>query len=255
MSRWVPTKKEKYGVAIYNYDARGEEELSLQIGDTVHILETHEDWYRGHRLRRKSKKGTFPACYIHLKEATVEGNGQKETVIPTELPLVQEVTTTLREWATIWRDLYVGDKREMFNSVRDMIYDLIEWRSQILSGTLPQDELTELKQRVTSKIDYGNKYLDLDLVVRDQDGNILDPETTSTVSLFRAHEAASKQIEDRIQEERSQKQNIDLSRQAKFASTPSFGLFVTLKNVVCKIGEDAEVLMSLYDPLDSKFVR
>uniref|UniRef100_A0AAQ6AIW6 Dedicator of cytokinesis 1 n=1 Tax=Amphiprion ocellaris TaxID=80972 RepID=A0AAQ6AIW6_AMPOC len=194
-----------------------------------------------------------PACYIHLKEATVEGSGL-ETVIPTELPLIQEVTTTLREWATIWRDLYVGDKREMFNSVRDMIYDLIEWRSQILSGTLPQDELTELKQKVTSKIDYGNKYLDLDLVVRDKDGNILDPELTSTISLFRAHEAASKQIEDRIQEEKSQKQNIDLTRQAKFASTPAFALFVTLKNVVCKIGEDAEVLMSLYDPVESKFI-
>ncbi|CAG01025.1 unnamed protein product, partial [Tetraodon nigroviridis] len=252
--------------AIYNYDARGEEELSLQIGDTVHILEKYEDWFRGYRLRRKSKKvsgllmyttvfvpgciscsahhadltdhvitplswqGIFPACYIHLKEATVEGSGQKETVIPTELPLVQEVTTTLREWAAIWRDLYVGDKREMFNSVRDMMYDLIEWRSQILSGTLPQDELTELKQRVTSKMDYGN-------------------------NLFRAHEAASKQIEDRIQEEKSQKQNIDLSRQAKFASTPAFALFVTLKNVVCKIGEDAEVLMSLYDPVESKFIR
>uniref|UniRef100_A0A6Q2YQT0 Dedicator of cytokinesis 1 n=1 Tax=Esox lucius TaxID=8010 RepID=A0A6Q2YQT0_ESOLU len=240
--------------AIYNYDARQDEELSLQIGDTVHILETYEGWYRGHRLRRKSKKGIFPACYIHLKEATVEGSGHKETVIPNELPLVQEVTTTLREWATIWRDLYVGDKREMFNSVRDMIYDLIEWRSQILSGTLPQDELTELKQRVTSKIDYGNKYLDLDLVVRDKEGNILDPDTTSTVSLFRAHEAASKQIEERIQEEKSQKQNIDLTRQAKFAQTPSFALFVTLKNVVCKIGEDAEVLMSLYDPVESKFI-
>eukprot|EP00063_Salmo_salar_P006453 XP_013981288.1 PREDICTED: dedicator of cytokinesis protein 1-like [Salmo salar] len=75
MSRWVPTKKEKYGVAIYNYHVRGDEELSLQIGDTVHILETYEGWYRGHRLRRKSKKGIFPACYIHLKEATVEGNG------------------------------------------------------------------------------------------------------------------------------------------------------------------------------------
>lgn len=35
---------------------------------------------------------------------------QKETVIPTELPLVQEVTTTLREWAAIWRDLYVVRK-------------------------------------------------------------------------------------------------------------------------------------------------
>lgn len=53
----------------------------------------------------------------------------------------------------------------------------------------------------------------------------------------------------------SQKQNIDLTRQAKFASTPAFALFVTLKNVVCKIGEDAEVLMSLYDPVDSKFIR
>lgn len=29
-------------LAIYNYDARSEEELSLQIGDTVHILETYE---------------------------------------------------------------------------------------------------------------------------------------------------------------------------------------------------------------------
>uniref|UniRef100_A0A674P4L1 Dedicator of cytokinesis 1 n=1 Tax=Takifugu rubripes TaxID=31033 RepID=A0A674P4L1_TAKRU len=247
-TQFTPQGRQKL-YSIYNYDARGEEELSLQIGDTVHILEKYEDWFRGHRLRRKSKK------VRHINNHNNNNNKwQKETVIPTELPLVQEVTTTLREWAAIWRDLYVGDKREMFNSVRDMMYDLIEWRSQILSGTLPQDELTELKQRVTSKMDYGNKYLDLDLVVRDKDGNILDPELTSTISLFRAHEAASKQIEDRIQEEKSQKQNIDLSRQAKFASTPAFALFVTLKNVVCKIGEDAEVLMSLYDPVESKFI-
>ncbi|XP_030888532.1 dedicator of cytokinesis protein 1 [Leptonychotes weddellii] len=54
--------------------------------------------------------------------------------------------------------------------------------------------------------------------------------------------------------ERSQKQNIDINRQAKFAATPSLALFVNLKNVVCKIGEDAEVLMSLYDPVESKFI-
>uniref|UniRef100_A0A8K9UY61 Dedicator of cytokinesis 1 n=1 Tax=Oncorhynchus mykiss TaxID=8022 RepID=A0A8K9UY61_ONCMY len=257
--------------AIYNYDVRGDEELSLQIGDTVHILETYEgrntltddtdhilETYEGRNTLMtqstyyRHMKGIFPACYIHLKEATVEGNGHKETVIPNELPLVQEVTTTLREWASIWRDLYVvSGVSHMFNSVRDMIYDLIEWRSQILSGTLPQDELTELKQRVTSKIDYGNKYLDLDLVVRDKDGNILDPDSTSTVSLFRAHEAASKQIEDRIQEE---KVNIRHQSCSDINQTPSFALFVTLKNVVCKIGEDAEVLMSLYDPVESKFI-
>uniref|UniRef100_A0A670Z8N5 Dedicator of cytokinesis 1 n=1 Tax=Pseudonaja textilis TaxID=8673 RepID=A0A670Z8N5_PSETE len=142
----------------------------------------------------------------------------------------------------------------MFRNVRHMIYDLIEWRSQILSGTLPQDELKELKKKVTAKIDYGNRILDLDLVVRDDDGNILDPDQTSTISLFRAHETTSKQVEERLLEEKSQKQNLDISREAKFAATPSFALFVNLKNVVCKIGEDAEVLMSLYDPLESKFI-
>lgn len=38
------------------------------------------------------------------------------------------------------------------------MWDLMEWRSQLLSGTLPGDEFKELKQKVTSKIDYGNKY-------------------------------------------------------------------------------------------------
>ncbi|XP_069467585.1 dedicator of cytokinesis protein 1 isoform X2 [Ambystoma mexicanum] len=255
MTRWVPTKKEeKYGVALYNYDARGGDELSIQIGDTVHILETHEGWYRGYTLRKKSKKGIFPASYIHLKEAIVEGKGQHETVVPSEIPLIQEVTTTLREWSFIWRQLYVQDNRGMFLRVQHMIYDLVEWRSQILSGTLPQDELNELKKKITAKIDYGNRTLDLDLVVRDEDGNILDPEQTSTISLFRAHEIASNQVEERIQEEKSEKQNNNINRQAKFAATPSFAFFVNLKNVVCKIGEDAEVLMSLYDPVESKFI-
>uniref|UniRef100_A0A8B9TVL0 Dedicator of cytokinesis 1 n=1 Tax=Anas platyrhynchos TaxID=8839 RepID=A0A8B9TVL0_ANAPL len=227
--------------ALYNYDARGPDELSLQIGDTVHILETYEG--KPAKLLLLNSDFFFP---VFLR--------QHETVIPNELPLIQEVTTTLREWSIIWRQLYVQDNREMFRSVRHMIYDLIEWRSQILSGTLPQDELKELKKKVTAKIDYGNRILDLDLVVRDEDGNILDPEQTSTISLFRAHEIASKQVEERLLEEKSQKQNIDINRQAKFAATPSFALFVNLKNVVCKIGEDAEVLMSLYDPLESKFI-
>lgn len=31
----------------------------------------------------------------------------EESVIPAEMPMVQEITTTLREWATIWKQLYV----------------------------------------------------------------------------------------------------------------------------------------------------
>ncbi|XP_073911286.1 dedicator of cytokinesis protein 5 isoform X1 [Castor canadensis] len=254
MARWIPTKRQKYGVAIYNYSACQDVELSLQIGDTVHILEMYEGWYRGYTLQNKSKKGIFPETYIHLKEATVEDRGQHETVIPGELPLVQELTCTLREWAVIWRKLYVNNKITLFRQLQQMTYSLIEWRSQILSGTLPKDELAELKKKVTAKIDHGNRMLGLDLVVRDDNGNILDPDETSTIALFRAHEVASKRIEEKIQEEKSILQNLDLRGQVIFSAIHTYGLYVNFKNFVCNIGEDAELFMALYDPDRSTFI-
>ena len=38
--------------------------------------------------------------------------------------------------------------------------------------------------------------------MRDDNGNILDPDETSTIALFKAHEMASKRIEEKIQEEK-----------------------------------------------------
>ncbi|XP_072404844.1 dedicator of cytokinesis protein 1-like [Chiloscyllium punctatum] len=123
------------------------------------------------------------------------------------MPLVQELTTTLREWGVIWHQLYLSGNKAMFYHVRDMTYSLIEGRSQILSGTLPKDELTELKSKVIAKIDYGNRILGLDLVVRDENGNVQDPDLTSTISLFKAHEAVSRGINERIQEEKQDPTN------------------------------------------------
>ncbi|XP_034517137.1 dedicator of cytokinesis protein 5 isoform X3 [Ailuropoda melanoleuca] len=214
----------------------------------------YEGWYRGYTLQNKSKKGIFPETYIHLKEATVEDRGQHETVIPGELPLVQELTSTLREWAVIWRKLYVNNKVTLFRQLQQMTYCLIEWRSQILSGTLPKDELAELKKKVTAKIDHGNRMLGLDLVVRDDNGNILDPDETSTIALFKAHEVASKRIEEKIQEEKSVLQNLDLRGQSVFSAVHTYGLYVNFKNFVCNIGEDAELFMALYDPDQSTFI-
>uniref|UniRef100_A0A2I2YYY8 Dedicator of cytokinesis 5 n=1 Tax=Gorilla gorilla gorilla TaxID=9595 RepID=A0A2I2YYY8_GORGO len=233
--------------AIYNYNASQDVELSLQIGDTVHILEMYEG-------KSGWPSGIFPETYIHLKEATVEDLGQHETVIPGELPLVQELTSTLREWAVIWRKLYVNNKLTLFRQLQQMTYSLIEWRSQILSGTLPKDELAELKKKVTAKIDHGNRMLGLDLVVRDDNGNILDPDETSTIALFKAHEVASKRIEEKIQEEKSILQNLDLRGQSIFSTIHTYGLYVNFKNFVCNIGEDAELFMALYDPDQSTFI-
>lgn len=46
---------------------------------------------------------------------------------------------------------------ERYGQVMRMMYELMERRSQLLSGTLPKDELLQLKKEVTGKIDYGNK--------------------------------------------------------------------------------------------------
>uniref|UniRef100_A0A6Q2Z8Y3 Dedicator of cytokinesis 5 n=1 Tax=Esox lucius TaxID=8010 RepID=A0A6Q2Z8Y3_ESOLU len=221
---------------------QGEQELSLQVGDTVHILETFEGDKRGY------------SSYIHLKEAKVEGTGQQEIVIPSDVPLVLELGATLREWAQIWHKLYVKNKTTLFRGVQQMAYSLIEYRSQIVSGTLPKDDLVELRKKVTAKIDYGNRILGLDLVVRDDAGNTLDPDCTSTVSLFRAFETASRSIDDRIQEEKTRLQNLEMRRQSLFSTVHTYSLLMNLKNFVCNIGEDAELLMSLYDPDQSEFI-
>jgi dedicator of cytokinesis protein 3 len=35
--------------------------------------------------------------------------------------------------------------------------ELLDWRRQLLTGTLTQDQMRELKLKITSKIDWGNR--------------------------------------------------------------------------------------------------
>uniref|UniRef100_A0A8C8S388 C2 DOCK-type domain-containing protein n=1 Tax=Pelusios castaneus TaxID=367368 RepID=A0A8C8S388_9SAUR len=184
----------------------------------------------------------------HCRSAWQEGVG--ENIVPAEMPMVQEITTTLREWATIWKQLYVV--RERYGQVRRMMCELMERRSQLLSGTLPKDELLELKKEVTSKIDYGNKILELDLVVRDENGNILDPDRTSIISLFQAHKQATHMISERIREEMCA-QSSELGCHARLAS-PSHSLYLCVRNFVCNIGEEAQLFTALYDPNQQKMI-
>ncbi|CAG5990812.1 unnamed protein product, partial [Menidia menidia] len=218
-------------------------------------------WYRGYLTRNKAQQGVFPVSLVHLKEVIVEKRGDEEVVMSAEMPLVKEVTTTLREWGSIWKQLFVvqikpikANKHVRVKQIQRLMWELMEWRSQLLSGTLPNDEFKELKQKVTSKIDYGNKVLELDLVVRDEDGNILDPERANVISLFRAHEEATTKINERIKEEQSNIQTDHSGISARIQSSPTHSLYVFVRNFVCRIGEDSELFMSLYDPIKQTII-
>ncbi|XP_015705676.1 dedicator of cytokinesis protein 2-like [Coturnix japonica] len=251
MAPWPPST-DKFGVAVWNFPGANEHHLPLEIGETVHILQASEGWYRGYSLRNRAARGIFPASLIHLKGAVVERRGAEESVVPAEMPMVQEITTTLREWAAIWKQLYVTGQKERYCKVKQMMYELMEQRSQLLSGTLPKDELLQLKKEVTSKIDYGNKILALDLVVRDEDENILDPDRTSIISLFQAHLRAARTVTQRIQEETTPQHQPGCS--SRLAASPSHSLYLCVRNFVCNIGEEAQLLMALYDPGEQRVI-
>ncbi|GCB71684.1 hypothetical protein scyTo_0001663 [Scyliorhinus torazame] len=126
MPSWTRTVDAKYGVAVWNFKGTQEYHIPLQIGDTVNILQVCEGWYRGYSLKNRSVTGIFPASIIHIKNAVVELRGNQENIISTEVPMVQEITTTLREWSNIWKQLYMVSKQEQFFLFLDMTKALSE---------------------------------------------------------------------------------------------------------------------------------
>nr|CAD7446283.1 unnamed protein product [Timema bartmani] len=179
--------------AIHNFSEGGPHRLKLTVGEAVQILEENGDWLFGHLARNRSMRGIFPRSYIHIKEAVVDKTGPVEVVAIKQPCVVQEITSVLWEWGRIWKHLYVTHS-EHFETIQHRIYELIRYRSKILSGTLPVDELKEIKRLVTSKIDMGNKLLDLDMVVRDDQGNIMNPDVTSSIQLYYQHRLATERI-------------------------------------------------------------
>lgn len=88
-------------------------------------------------------------------------------------------------------------------------------------------------------------------MVRDDQGNILNPETTSSIDLFRAHEAATKRIKElMVVGSQNDRNSGGLSKVAHY----NHNLYVTVINFVCRVGEDADLLMALYDGKDAKFI-
>ncbi|NXB23971.1 DOCK2 protein, partial [Rhagologus leucostigma] len=142
---------------------------------------------------------------------------------------------------------------EQYGQVKRMMQELMEQRSQLLSGTLPKDQLLRLRKEVTGKMDYGNKILALDLVVRDEDENILDPDRTSVISLFQAHRRAAQTLTQRIQEETSPQPRAP-GHGTHGAASPSHSLYLCVRNFVCHIGEEAQLFMALYDPGEQRII-
>ncbi|XP_069941837.1 dedicator of cytokinesis protein 1 isoform X2 [Cherax quadricarinatus] len=244
---WTPARdREKYGVAIYNFSGINDSCIKLNVGDTVQILEELGGWYFGYAHYNKALRGVFPKSFIQIRDCVVDKTGPVE-VVTARLPhIVQEVTAVLREWGVLLRKLYLERSKD-FTLLRDTMKELIALRSRILSGQLPGDELKQLKYRITHGIDQVNAQLGLDLVVRDESGNILKHDITSAVKLFRHHDEAAERLR---KNESSNTRVPSVRRKPHLAWTAH----VSIKNIIIKVPEPSEISLGLYtgDPREGR---
>lgn len=147
MSQWEKVPDEKsYGIAIYNFNEEDENKLKLTVGDPVHLLHEEENWYYGYVINNRHVHGIFPKSYIYNKPCTIDYSGPIPNFLPKELPIAQEIAVVLREWNSHWKNLYVAHSKD-FEIIKSQIYDLINHRSKIISGTLPGDEVKSLTKQ------------------------------------------------------------------------------------------------------------
>ncbi|XP_030761843.1 dedicator of cytokinesis protein 1 isoform X2 [Sitophilus oryzae] len=232
---------ESYGIAIYNFNDPDEAKLTLTVGDSLCILQEEADWYYGYVTNRRNTLGIFPKSYVHIKKC--------ERIDPTgpvfkDPPISQEITSVLREWGAHWKALYIAHD-ENFEKMKTNIYDLIFLRSKIVSGTLPIDELRRLTREAAEEIDMGNKLLGLDMVVRDKNGNLINPDKSSTLQMFYLHKTATERLN-------KAKESVKNAPPKTAIQQYSNIFLVAVRNFTFKMSEDAELLMALYDAKEYK---
>ncbi|XP_054640181.1 dedicator of cytokinesis protein 3-like isoform X2 [Dunckerocampus dactyliophorus] len=250
---WTLTEDERVGVVVCSFRSCFPHSLTLELGETVHILEKCEGWFRGFSLRRSDIKGVFPSCYIHVKKCTVTSKGSKETVVPVEDVLVTEVTSTLQEWACLWKQLYVRHKVELFFKLGHVMSELIDLRRQLLSGQLTHDQNRDIKRHVTARLDWGNENLGLDLVPR-KDFAMVDEDQISVSDLYKMHVSSRHNAQhNSSQAEPSSHQKPGGGDACK--APVAHHLLLHLKSFTSNnIGEDTDIFFSLYDCREGKSI-
>lgn len=242
---WKPTKNKKYGVVICSYNGNTKCGLPLSIGECVHILEECCGWYRGYSMNHKQRKGIFPASHVKLKSFHLDNEGPYETVMSVEDPTVREATCVLREWHPIWKKLYLERNGTKFLAIQKVMRDIMDWRRQLVMGTLTQDQIWDIKTKITAKIDWGNRHLGMDLVPR-VDCDVVNPDTLSPVELYEVHLKSSDSIGGLL--------GRGTVRRKEVRRALTHHLYLAMRDFSYNIGENMELRFSLYDAHRGEFI-
>ncbi|KAF6017550.1 mbc [Bugula neritina] len=242
MAQWKEFKRLGIVVSHYRPSESDSYHMPVCVGDTLHILETDGDWYRGFLIRDRTVKGIVPASYVHIKDCSIVKIGNDESMFSKDPAIVQEITSVLREWGLLLRNLFISNKMADFRKIEEMMLKLITIRRDMMSKKLTKDDYRQKQLEATAKIDYGNMLLGLDLTVRDEDGEVINSECIGAIELFRQHRTTL----ERNAQRRKQPDN-------RLTQRHTLNLFVSVCNVICRVGDEVDVIMALYDATSGKF--
>lgn len=162
-----------------------------------------------------------------------------------EDPVVFEATTTLREWHSTWLSLYLDDQTELFERIESILTSVIDLRAELVaalkahSDSEAQDtagkdqQIVELKSKIVAKLDFGNKLLNLDLIPRDANFELVDPKKVSPIKLYQLYAEASQNNPYGIRNGFSTASQVSGSSESHTSYNPiqlSFHLQMSIKN-------------------------
>ncbi|ETI20335.1 hypothetical protein G647_08369 [Cladophialophora carrionii CBS 160.54] len=204
---WQPLPL-SYAVAIYPFQpSASPSELPLQIGDQLYVIEQGGKdgaWCRGYLVAPPTMlsaltpngrtagdarvfSGIFPKCCIEIREQlgpdveTLVQPGQPKPSAPVPMlkigdesptsttePLVDEITSCLREWYILHLpDLVLRRRYHVLNHMSEITTRLDYARRELLNDVLTTQERIQVRHDAVWDLVRGNKMLSGEVIVRD----------------------------------------------------------------------------------------
>ncbi|EGG19664.1 SH3 domain-containing protein [Cavenderia fasciculata] len=207
---WVEISKTC--IVLFPFNASHKFQLPLSVGDLVHIHAQTADssnssngnsdssaptspsltnaaasggWYSGVSVNTQ-ESGIFPQSYVVIlpENTNTEDSSisQASTPISTKLSLtnqemtnsslLNEVTSTIVEWATLLKIFSQNKQHNDFKILSQRITCLIQFKNQLLAFKSPKEITFELRDKILGVIDEGRQETGMSIVLRKEMSNI-----------------------------------------------------------------------------------
>ncbi|KAL3085843.1 hypothetical protein niasHT_039007 [Heterodera trifolii] len=143
-------------------------------------------------LGKKRLKATAPAFKQPKNGNSGGANCEKDEA----MEMVAEITESAKTWWQRTKSLYgaVNSSKTACEEHICRIRELMALRRRLRSGTVPTEELRELRLGIARLLDAGNAALHLPMNIRDSSGRTIVTDDLSVIASYKLHEEANARI-------------------------------------------------------------